>query len=39
MSNQWAKLPNKQSVGVFFDNMSLYFEFQINKNALLQTVF
>jgi len=25
--------------GVFLNNMALYFEFQINKNALLQTVF
>jgi len=32
---QWAKSPKKQSVGVY----SLYFECQINQNALLQTVF
>jgi len=42
--SQWAKSPKKQSpkkqsVGVHFDNMALYCQCQINKNALLQTVF
>jgi len=36
--SQWAKSPKKQSVGVF-DNMALYFQCRINKNALLQTFF
>jgi len=34
-SSQWEKLPKKQSVGVHFDNMALYFECRINKNAAL----
>jgi len=29
----------KQSVGVYFDNMALYFQYRMNKNALLQNVF
>jgi len=33
--SQWAKLPEKQSAaGVYFENMALYFECRINKNAL-----
>jgi len=32
---QWGKSPKKQSVGVDFDNMTLYFECRIDKNALL----
>jgi len=35
--SQWAKSPKKQSVECIFDNMALYFECLINKNALLQT--
>jgi len=34
---QWAKSAKKQSVGDYFwqhDNMALYFECRINKNAL-----
>jgi len=32
---QWEKLSKKQSVGVYFDNMVLYFECRINKNSSL----
>jgi len=32
-----AKSPKEQSTGVYFDNMTLYLECRINKNALLQT--
>jgi len=28
-----GKIAKKQSVGVYFDNMALYFECWINKNA------
>jgi len=34
--SQWEKSPKKQCI---IDNMALYFEFRINKNALLQTGF
>jgi len=35
-NTQWAKSPKKQCI---FDNMALYFEYQIDENALLQTIF
>jgi len=33
VKTQSAKSPKKQSVGVFFNNMALYFECRINKHA------
>jgi len=32
-TTQWTKSSKKQSVGVYFDNMALYFDCRINKNA------
>jgi len=32
---KWAKSPKKQSAGVYFDNMALYFVCQINKKRTL----
>jgi len=30
---QWAKSSKKQSVGVIFDNIALYFKCRINKDC------
>jgi len=37
--SQWEKSPKKQSVEVYFNNMALYFECRINKNARYFLIF
>jgi len=36
ISLHMQKSPKKKPLGVYFDNMALYFQYRINKNALLQ---